>query len=136
MNVHQLVLPTTTIVVPKVYVLGTQAMNLNIGPTTIRVNYQTTWSQFVTPIIPSKSNMLPISTYPVWYNFISPFVPLDLNLYPTYPIRTKGFDYSIFRNYTGYVPRNFIRRKMGFCNQILQLFLSKATSVLVVYDKN
>jgi hypothetical protein len=42
MNVHQLVLPTTTIVIPNVYVLGTQAMNSNIGHTIIFVNYQTT----------------------------------------------------------------------------------------------
>jgi hypothetical protein len=33
-------------------------------------------------------------------------VPLDLSLYPAYPIRTKGFDSSIFKNYIGYVPGN------------------------------
>jgi hypothetical protein len=42
MNVHQLILPTTTIVIPNVCVLGTQAMNPNIVHTTIHVNYQTT----------------------------------------------------------------------------------------------
>jgi hypothetical protein len=42
MNVHQLVLPTTTIVLPNVYVLRTQAMNFSIGHTIILVNYQTT----------------------------------------------------------------------------------------------
>ncbi len=42
----------------------------------------------------------------MWYNVIPLFVPLDLSLYPTYPIETKRLDPSIFRNYTGYVPRN------------------------------
>jgi hypothetical protein len=50
--------------------------------------------------------MLPTSTYPMWYNVIPPFVPLDPSLYPTYPIGTKGFDYSIFKNYTCYVLGN------------------------------
>jgi hypothetical protein len=31
MNVHQLVLPTTTTIVPNVYVLGTQATSPSIG---------------------------------------------------------------------------------------------------------
>jgi hypothetical protein len=44
MNVHQLVLPTTTIAVPNVFILRTQAMNLNIGHTIVPINYQTTWS--------------------------------------------------------------------------------------------
>ncbi len=39
MNTHQLVLPTTTIVVPNVSVLGIQAMNPNISHTIIHVNY-------------------------------------------------------------------------------------------------
>jgi hypothetical protein len=39
MNVHQLVLPTTTIVIPNVSILGTQAMNPSIVHTTILVNY-------------------------------------------------------------------------------------------------
>jgi len=34
------------------------------------------------------------------------FVFLDPSLYPTYPIRIKGFDYLIFRNYIGYVLGN------------------------------
>jgi hypothetical protein len=42
MNVHQPVLPTITIAVPNVYVLGTQATNLIIVHTTIPINYQTT----------------------------------------------------------------------------------------------
>jgi hypothetical protein len=50
--------------------------------------------------------MLPISTYPMWYNVIPPFVPLDCSFYQANPTRTKGFDYLIFRNYRGYVPRN------------------------------
>jgi len=50
--------------------------------------------------------MLPTSTYLMWYNVIPSFVPLDPNLYPTYPTRTKGFDFLIFKNYIGYVPRN------------------------------
>jgi hypothetical protein len=44
MNVHRLVLPTTITIVANVFILGTQAMNLNIGHITIHVNYQTTWS--------------------------------------------------------------------------------------------
>jgi hypothetical protein len=39
MNVHQHVLPTTTIIVPNVSILGTQAMNPNIGHTVVHVNY-------------------------------------------------------------------------------------------------
>ncbi len=35
MNIHQFVLPTTTIAVPNVFVLGTQAMNPNIGHTIV-----------------------------------------------------------------------------------------------------
>jgi hypothetical protein len=31
---------------------------------------------------------------------------LDPNLYPAYPTRTKGLDYSIFKNYTCYVLKN------------------------------
>jgi hypothetical protein len=105
-NVHQHVLPTTTIVEPNVSILGIQAMNPSIGHTVIPINYKKTWSQPVTPIVPSKTNMLPTSTYPMWYNVIPPFVPLDPSLYTTYPIGTKGLDSSIFRNYIGYVPRN------------------------------
>jgi hypothetical protein len=43
MNTHQLVLPTTTIAIPNVFVLRTQAMNPSIGHMAIPVNYQTTW---------------------------------------------------------------------------------------------
>jgi hypothetical protein len=39
MNVHQHVLPTTTTIVPNVSILGTQAMNPNIGHTVVHVNY-------------------------------------------------------------------------------------------------
>jgi hypothetical protein len=39
MNIHQLVLPTTIIVVPNVTILGTQAMNPSIGHTIVLVNY-------------------------------------------------------------------------------------------------
>jgi hypothetical protein len=100
MNIHQHLLPTTTTVVPNVFALGTQAMNPSIGCTIVLVNYQTTWSQPITPIVPSKTRMLPTSTYPMWYNVIPFFVPLDPNLYPTYPTKTKGLDSLIFRNYT------------------------------------
>jgi hypothetical protein len=72
MNVHQPILPTTTTIVPNVFVLGTQAMNLSTSYTTIPVNYQATWSQPITPIALSKTSMLPISTYPMWYNVIPP----------------------------------------------------------------
>jgi hypothetical protein len=106
MNTHQHVLPTTTIAVPNVFVLRTQTTNPSIGHTTILVNYQITWSQLVTPIALGKTNMLPTSTYPMWYNVIPPFMPLDPSLYPTYPTKTKGLDFLIFRNYISYVPRN------------------------------
>jgi len=89
MNVHQHVLSTTTIVVPNVFILRTQAMNPSIVHTTILVNYQTTWSQPITPIVSSKTNMLPTSTYPMWYNVIPPFVPLDPSLYQANLARTK-----------------------------------------------
>jgi hypothetical protein len=89
MNTHQHVLPTTTIAISNVFVLGIQAMNLGTGHTAILVNYQTTWSQPITPIIQSKTNILPTSTYPMWYNVIPPFMALDLSSYPTYPIGTK-----------------------------------------------
>jgi hypothetical protein len=42
----------------------------------------------------------------MWYDVIPPFVPLNPSLYPAYPIKRKGLDSSIFRNYVGYVPRN------------------------------
>jgi hypothetical protein len=84
MNIHRLVLPTTTTIVPNVFVLGTQAMNPSIGHTIIFVNYQPTWSQPITPIVLNNTNMLPISTYPMWYNVIPAFVPLDPSLCPTY----------------------------------------------------
>jgi hypothetical protein len=56
-----------------VYILGTQAMNPGIVHTIVHVNYQTTWSQPITPIIPCKTSMLPTSTYLMWYNVITPF---------------------------------------------------------------
>jgi len=42
MNTHQPIFLTTTIIVPNVYVLGTQAMNLGMGHIVIFINYQTT----------------------------------------------------------------------------------------------
>jgi hypothetical protein len=42
----------------------------------------------------------------MWYNVIPPFVPLDPSLYPTYPTKTKGFDFLILKNYTCYVYGN------------------------------
>jgi hypothetical protein len=42
MNIHQLVLPTTTIAIPNGSILGTQAMNPNIVHIAIHVNYYTT----------------------------------------------------------------------------------------------
>jgi len=42
MNTHQHVLPTTTVVIPNVSILGTQAMNPSIGHRVVPVNYQTT----------------------------------------------------------------------------------------------
>jgi len=84
MNVHQLVLPTTKITIPNVFVLGIQAMNLSIGHMVVFVNDKITWSQLVTLIVLSKIVMLLTSTYPMWYNVMPPFVPLDPSLYPTY----------------------------------------------------
>jgi hypothetical protein len=74
MNTLQPILSTTTIEVSNMSIVGTQAMNPNIGHTTILVNYQTIWSQPITPIVLSKTNMLPTSTYPMWYNVI-PITP-------------------------------------------------------------
>jgi len=42
MNTHQPVLPTTTVVIPNVSILETQAMNSSIGHRVVHVNYQTT----------------------------------------------------------------------------------------------
>jgi hypothetical protein len=42
MNTHQPILPTTTTIVPNVFVLGTQAMNPSIGHIVVLVNYQKT----------------------------------------------------------------------------------------------
>jgi hypothetical protein len=70
MNVHQPIPPPTTTIVPNVFVLGTQTMNLSTCYTIIPINYQATWSQPITPIILGKNNMLPISTYQMWYNVI------------------------------------------------------------------
>jgi hypothetical protein len=39
MNIHQHVLPTTTITIPNVTVLRTQAINPNIGHTIVPINY-------------------------------------------------------------------------------------------------
>jgi hypothetical protein len=39
MNVHQLVLPNNTIIVPNVSILETQTMNLGIGYITIPIDY-------------------------------------------------------------------------------------------------
>jgi hypothetical protein len=40
MNVHQHVIPTPIVVLPNVYLLGIQPMNLSIGHTLIPFNYQ------------------------------------------------------------------------------------------------
>jgi len=39
MNTHQHVLPTTTITLPNVFVLGTQAMNPSISHMVVPINY-------------------------------------------------------------------------------------------------
>jgi len=39
MNVHQHILSTTIIVLPNVFILGTQAMNPSIGHMAILINY-------------------------------------------------------------------------------------------------
>jgi hypothetical protein len=106
MNTHQHVLITITITISNASILITQAMNPSIGHTAIPFNYQTTWSQPVTPIVPGKISLLPTSRYPMWYNVIPPFVPLDPSLYPAYQIGTKGLDSSIVMNYISYVHGN------------------------------
>ncbi len=68
----------STIAIPNVSILKTQAMNFNIGHTVVPVNYYTTWSQLITPIVQSKTNMLNTSTYLTWYNVILLFVLLIL----------------------------------------------------------
>jgi len=106
MNTHQLVFPTITIAIPNVFVLRNQAMNLNIGHMVVLVNYQTPWSQLVTPLALGKTSMLPTSTYPMWYDVIAPFVLLNPSLYPTYPTGTKGIDSLVFKNYTSFLHGN------------------------------
>jgi hypothetical protein len=100
-----------------VSMLKIQAMNPSIGYTIIHVDYQITRSQSITPIVPSKTNMLPTSTYPMWYNVIPPFMLLDLNLYSIYQIRTKGLNPLNFRNYIGYCrnPSLGPRPRQGGC---------------------
>ncbi len=39
MNVHQPILPTIIIVIPNMFILGTQAMNLNIVHIMVPINY-------------------------------------------------------------------------------------------------
>jgi hypothetical protein len=78
-------------------------MNLNRGYTIVTFNYQTTWSQLVTPIAQNKNNMLPTSTYPMWCNVIPPFMHVNPSLYLVYPTGTKGLDSSNFKNCTSYV---------------------------------
>jgi hypothetical protein len=43
MNTYQLVIPTTTIAVPNVSILGTQDMNPSITHSAVPVNYHTTY---------------------------------------------------------------------------------------------
>jgi hypothetical protein len=70
MDTHQYVLPTIIIIIPNVFILGTQSMNPSIGHMIVLVNYRTIWSQLVTPIVRSKVGMILTSTYPMWYNAI------------------------------------------------------------------
>jgi hypothetical protein len=84
MNTHQPALSTITIAIPNMSILKTQTMNPNTGYMTMPINYQTTWSQPVIPIVLAKISMLPISTYLMWYNVTPPFVPLNPSLYPSY----------------------------------------------------
>jgi hypothetical protein len=105
-NTHQHVFPTTMITLPNVSILGTQAMNIGICHTTIHVNDPITWLQPITLVVPSKTSMLPTSTYPMWYNVIPPFAPLNLSLYLAYQTGAKGLDYLIFKIYTSYVLGN------------------------------
>ncbi len=72
MNVHQTILPITIIVVLNMYVLRTQVMNPSIGHMIIPINYQLTQPQPITLNVPSETNMLATSTYPIWYNGMYP----------------------------------------------------------------
>ncbi len=105
MNVHQPIIPTLIIILPNVYVLGIQPMNLSIGHTPVAISYLSNWQSHVTPFVLGKINTILTSTCPMWYNVIFPYIPLDHNLYPTYITRIKCFDPLIPRNYTTYVPR-------------------------------
>jgi hypothetical protein len=63
MNVHQLVILTTTILLPDLCILGTQTTYFSIGHVAIHVNYQLTSQQPITLVVPSKTIILLTSTY-------------------------------------------------------------------------
>jgi len=102
MNVHQLIIPITTIISPNALMQRIQIMNPSFGHETILVSYQLASKSLVTPFVPSRTNVLPTFTYPMWYNVIPLYILLD-NVYPTYPTITKWFDPLIYRNHTCYV---------------------------------
>jgi len=72
MNIHQLVVPITTIILPNVIVQGIQVMNSSFGHMAILVNYQPTNQPPITPFVLSKINLLHTFTYPMWCTVIPP----------------------------------------------------------------
>ncbi len=53
MNVHQPIIPTTTIGLPNVPMQGIQVMYPSFGHVKILVSYQPTWKPPITPFVPS-----------------------------------------------------------------------------------
>jgi len=105
MSFHQLVLPTTTIVLPNVLVQQIQVMNSSFGHMAIFVNYQPTKQPPITPFVPNKTNVVPTFTYPMWYNVIPPYILSNPSLYLAYLTKMKRFYPLISNNYIGYIPR-------------------------------
>ncbi len=68
MNVHQFIIPITTIILPNALVQGIQIMNPNFGHITILVSYQLASKSLVTSFVPNQTTVLPTFTYPMWYN--------------------------------------------------------------------
>jgi hypothetical protein len=105
MSFHQLVIPTTTIVLPNVLVQQIQVMNSSFGHMAIFVNYQPTQQPPLTPFVPSKTNVVPTFTYPMWYNVMPLYILSNPSLYLAYPFKMRRFYPLISKNYIGYIPR-------------------------------
>jgi len=53
MNVHQPIIPTTTIGLPNVPMQGTQVMYPSFGHVIIPISHQSAWKPPITPFVPS-----------------------------------------------------------------------------------